>query len=71
VHDSACILNLEWQNWCGFVNNPELLDLQLNFLGAGLYWLLWDDDLGLDLNDGLSWHLGGVGDHTLGDGIVN
>ena len=30
--ESACILNLEWQDWRGLVDNPELLNHELDFL---------------------------------------
>lgn len=71
VDDSACILNLERKDWSRLVDHPEFLDLELNLLRAGLYCFLWDSHLGFDLDDGLSWNLRGIRDHTLRNDFIN
>ena len=69
--ESACILNLERKDWCRLVDDPKLLDDQLNFLRAGLNWGLGNSDLGFNFNNGLSWDLAGIGDHAFRDDVVN
>lgn len=71
MDNSACILDLERKNGGGFVDHPELFNLELYLLRAGLYSYLWDCNLSLHLDDGLSRYLGGIGNHTLRDLLVD
>lgn len=61
---SAGIVDLEWENWSRFVIDPELLNNNLNFLGATSDWLFRHSYGTLNVDDRFIWNLGAVFNHT-------